>query len=635
MVFKYFLFEKESGPYIESFVHSNIVDVKIIDSGSVVFHEKCPVGFWCKSDVYEKAAECIIKLKPGIRDDEAKMIFGSGIEPIRRIYSFQNIPLGFAIGDQYNGLFKIDLDKEKNEIRTLISYTPIWPLCQYYNLDTDTMMLDLVIPVTDKFSIVTLPQKDVFQRKGIMEVANHGALLEESKASQMINWIANYMHHNDIPTHYVFERFGWKEGLRFVAGDRMISDHKIENVKIINVPQKTILGMNSAGTVGEWIRCTEKMLRHRRARFKCYAACAAPILKLINQKSFIIHDYGESRTGKTKTTEVAISIWGDPDKLNMSSFGTTVGKERYATMFNDLPISLDETSSSKDDENIVFIYLIANETGKLRGMKDGGLQETANWKTVAFTTGEAPLTTDKSFTGMMTRTIEIYGGLGAHDSEAIDEFKSGVENCYGVLAPYIIQEIIDNYPKLQHIFKETNVKFSASAAELTSSLNGVGGSAASMFAAIALGGLIFEEVLHNLGGQDVDAGVVCGEVFQEYIKNMSESGYAYRAREYFMSWYHTKEKYFLFDMVSADSRGPYDLYGNVTYRTIDVFPTVLKDVLEKGGFNYKRVMKDWVLNKFVDIYKDINNKEFQNFSVRFPSGNKKVIRIITDNGGVT
>ena len=80
-------------------------------------------------------------------------------------------------------------------------------------------------------------------------------------------------------------------------------------------------------------------------------------------------------------------------------------------------------------------------------------------------------------------------------------------------------------------------------------------------------------------------------------------------------------------MMELDTRGPYDLYGNSTSEYIDVFPTVLKDVLEKAGFNYKRVMKDWEDNKILNIYTDRNNKEFTSHAVKFFDKTKKVKRI--------
>ena len=624
--FKYPLTNGDDGPHMESDINIKEVNIKIINSKEEVFNEKYILGFWRDKSKLNQIVDCIEQLKiTNNRKESESLVYGATKEYVS-LFDIKQIPYGFEVN---GSLYSTTEDKEKNIVRKLITHTPVWVPYQYYNCDSDSMMLDLAFyNKNNRLSIVTIPQKEAFQRRGIMDVAAHGALLEESKAGQLISWLVNYIHHNEIPVNNVFERFGWKDDLCFVAGDQMISDQKTESVKIINVPAKSIQGLGHSGTAEDWIQCTRKILKHDKARLKCYAACTAPLLKLLNQKSFILHDYGESATGKTKTSELAMSIWGDPAKLIMSAFGTAVGKERLATIFTDLPIFVDETQVATEDDNKAFIYLIANETGKLRGLKDGGLQDTASWKTVAFTTGEAPLTSDKSFTGVSMRAVEIYGGLGAHDKEAVDEFKLGIENCYGVLGPHIIQEIIDNYENLPKYFNQLNAKFNSLASELHTSLNGVGGRAASMFAVLSLGGLIFEEVIGKLGGEQKNAPEICAGVYREYIDTMSQSGYSSKAYEHFMSWYHTKEKYFLHDMLELNTKGPYDCYGNVTDNYIDIFPFMLKNILESGGFNYKRVTKDWIDEGTIAIYSDCNSKEYSNYTVKFFNKAKKVKRII-------
>ena len=625
MFFKYQLTNDDDGPHMESDINIKDVNIKIINSNKEVFNEKFILGFWKDQSKLNQIVDCIEQLKiTSNRKESESLVYGATKEYVS-LFDIKQIPYGFEVN---GSLYSTTEDKEKNIVRKLITHTPVWVPYQYYNCDSDSMMLDLAFyNKNNRLSIVTIPQKDAFQRRGIMDVAAHGALLEESKAGQLINWLVNYIHHNEIPVNNVFERFGWKDDLSFVAGDQMISNQKTESVKIINVPAKSIQGLGHSGTAEDWIQCTSKILKYDKARLKCYAACTAPLLKLLNQKSFILHDYGESATGKTKTSELAMSIWGDPAKLIMSAFGTAVGKERLATIFTDLPIFVDETQVATEDDNKAFIYLIANETGKLRGLKDGGLQDTASWKTVAFTTGEAPLTSDKSFTGVSMRAVEIYGGLGAHDKAAIDEFKLGVLDCYGVLGPHIIQEIIDNYGDLHKHFNQLNAKFNSLASELHTSLNGVGGRAASMFAVLSLGGLIFEEVIEKLGGEPKVAPEICAEVYREYIDTMSQSGYSSNAYEHFISWYHTKEKYFLQDMMTVGDKVPYELYGNATDTHIDIYPTILKDVLSKGGFNYKRVMKDWGDEGLIEFYIDKNGKEFSNYTIWFSDKAKKVKRI--------
>lgn len=629
MKYEYPLTNNGIEPFLKIIVDDKIVDIEIINSEITEFHEKYVLGFWRDEENLKSLIQCINKLKITQNEQESSMLVDSALREMKSIYDIKKTPPGFEID---GSLYSTDEDKEGNIIRKLISHTPVWVPFQYHNFDTDSMMVDIAFYNNwSKMSLVTIPQKDAFQRRGIMEISAKGALLEESKANAMINWLVNYIHYNEIPINSVFERFGWKDNLVFVIGNKIISSKSETTAKIINTPTKSINGLSKSGSVDVWIEMTKKILKYDKARLKCYAACTAPLLKLLNQKSFILHDYGESSTGKTKTSELGMSIWGDPAKLIMSSFGTTVGKERLATLFTDLPILVDETQISSEEDNKIFIYLIANETGKLRGMKEGGLQDTANWKTVAFTTGEAPLTSDKSFMGMSMRVIEIYGGLGAHDQNAIDDFKIGVENCYGVLAPYIIHEIIENYNDLQGLFNQLNIKFNSLASELNTTLNGVGGRAASMFAVLSLGGIIFEEVLNKLGGDAKDAPNICAEIYRDYIETMARSGYSSRAYDNFMSWVHTKEKYFLVDMMEQGDKVPYDNYGNITDKYIDIYPTILKDVLEKAGFNYNRVMKDWQDNKILEMYIDSNNRAFSSHTIKFFNKSRKIKRVMIQN----
>jgi len=81
-------------------------------------------------------------------------------------------------------------------------------------------------------------------------------------------------------------------------------------------------------------------------------------------------------------------------------------------------------------------------------------------------------------------------------------------------------------------------------------------------------------------------------------------------------------------MMPIGDKVPYDLYGNATDDYIDIFPTVLKNVLETAGFNYKRVTKDWIDEELIKIYEDGNGKEYSSYAVKFFNNTKKVKRIV-------
>ena len=110
---------------------------------------------------------------------------------------------------------------------------------------------------------------------------------------------------------------------------------------------------------------------------------------------------------------------------------TQVGLERTASFYCDLPLGIDERQLAGNNQNSLekIVYMIASGTGKIRGAKSGGIQATQTWRTVALATGEEPLSTETSQTGVSTRVLEIYGGPFDDEREASVMHQQSGMNC--------------------------------------------------------------------------------------------------------------------------------------------------------------------------------------------------------------
>ena len=122
---------------------------------------------------------------------------------------------------------------------------------------------------------------------------------------------------------------------------------------------------------------------------------------------------------------------------------TQVGLERTASFYCDLPLGIDERQlAGRNQESLEkTIYMIASGTGKIRGSKGGGLQATHQWRTVALATGEEPLSTETSQTGVSTRVLEIYGGPFDDEKAASRMHQEAGANC-GWAGPAFVDRII-------------------------------------------------------------------------------------------------------------------------------------------------------------------------------------------------
>lgn len=124
----------------------------------------------------------------------------------------------------------------------------------------------------------------------------------------------------------------------------------------------------------------------------------------MKQRIFFVYNWGGSKGGKTAALKAALSAWGDPERLMVNFNATQVGLERTAAFYCDLPLGIDERQLAGNNQAGLekIVYMIASGTGKIRGAKSGGIQATQQWRTVALATGEEPLSTETTQTGVST-----------------------------------------------------------------------------------------------------------------------------------------------------------------------------------------------------------------------------------------
>ena len=118
------------------------------------------------------------------------------------------------------------------------------------------------------------------------------------------------------------------------------------------------------------------------------AALAAPLIGLAGADGFGIHFYEQSSAGKTTTANVASSLYGNPDLLRLTWYGTALGLANEAAAHNDGLMPLDEVGQGADPVSVSqSAYALFNGVGKLQGAKEGGNRDLKRWRTVAISTG--------------------------------------------------------------------------------------------------------------------------------------------------------------------------------------------------------------------------------------------------------
>lgn len=200
--------------------------------------------------------------------------------------------------------------------------------------------------------------------------------------------------------------------------------------EIIGVPAQPVLfsgrssaaaGYTVAGTSESWRNSVARLAYGNYAMMTGIAAAlAAPLIGLAGADGFGIHFYEQSSAGKTTTANVASSLYGNPDLLRLTWYGTALGLANEAAAHNDGLMPLDEVGQGADPISVSqSAYALFNGVGKLQGAKEGGNRDLKRWRTVAISTGEMDLETFIATAGRKTKAGQLVRLLNIPLSKAV------------------------------------------------------------------------------------------------------------------------------------------------------------------------------------------------------------------------
>ena len=332
-------------------------------------------------------------------------------------------PEGWIYSDR--GISKID---EKKFTPVTVCRTPIILTKRLRSMETGEEKMEVAFKRDGTWHKAIYSRSTIFTARGITVLADLGCTITSENAKQVVKFLAALEAENIdiIRKADSTSTFGWQEGKRFIPG------HDKDIVLDIDPSQRALAAAYCQnGTFKDWLEMMRPHRKRDKFRFILAAGFTAPLLRIIKQRIFFVYNWGGSKGGKTAGLKAALSAWGDPERLMVNFNATQVGLERTASFYCDLPLGIDERQLAGNNQNSLekIVYMIASGTGKIRGAKSGGIQAMHTWRTVALATGEEPLSTETSQTGVSTRVLEIYGGPFDDEREASMMHQQSAINC--------------------------------------------------------------------------------------------------------------------------------------------------------------------------------------------------------------
>ena len=498
------------------------------------------------------------------------------------------------------GISHID---EKKAIPTMVCRTPVILTRRLKSMETGEEKIEISFKRDGKWSTAIFPRSTIFTSRSITVLADLGCTVTSENAKMVVRFLEALEAENiDIITKAdSTSTFGWQTRGRFLPGhgDDIVLD-------IEPSLRGWAAAYHTTGTFDGW---KETMRPHRdrdKFRFILAASFAAPLLRILSQRIFLVYNWGGSKGGKTAALKAALSAWGDPERLMVNFNATQVALERMAGFYNDLPLGIDERqlAGQKQESLEKIVYMLASGTGRARGSKGGGLQALNTWRTVALATGEEPLSTETTQTGVSTRVLEIYGGPFNDEKSASLMHQQAGSNC-GWAGPEFIKRVLetdertitDNYDKMVE--------------EVYRVANGTSGSHIAGISAVALADAMIEtwifsetEPAERKSENGKNELVIMPEVWQRsvqmahsIIQEQLAAGVAdvnENATQYIVDWILSNRLQFgekaigtCLGTISNDQGKAY------------IFPTILNQALSKAGYSPRKTLKYWADNNII------------------------------------
>ena len=520
--------------------------------------------------------------------------------------AIKGAPVNLACPDGWvyseKGIFSIG----KNYSEPMICRTPIILTQRLKSLDTGEEKIEIAFLRDGGWQKAIFQRSTIFTARGITQLADLGCTVTSENAKPLVGFLQELEAKNIelITKADATATFGWQQGNRFIPGldDGIALD--------IDANQKPMAeAYTQQGSLEGW---TELMAPHRirdKFRFILAAGFAAPLLRIIRQRIFFVYNWGGSKGGKTAALKAALSVWGDPDRLMINFNATQVGLERTASFFCDLPLGIDERQLAGRNQDSLerIVYMIASGTGKIRGSKNGGIQATRQWRTVALATGEEPISKETSQTGVSTRVLEVYGGPFDNEIEASIMHQRCADDC-GNAGPAFIKELVQkNEATIQEAYKEmTDFVSTVSHGRSGSHIAGV---AAVALADAMADSWLFTKNVQN-GTENVQNDTQNAQNSQKTHEKLNISTASWiraqamaaailkeqmaadtgdvneNALQFVTDWVLSNQSFFGADTVGT-CFGTMSESGNIAY----IFPAILTQALERAGFSYRKTIR--------------------------------------------
>lgn len=357
-----------------------------------------------------------------------------------------------------------------------------------------------------------------------------------------------------------------------------------------------------------------KLLKHSEnphSDFIISCGFAAPLLKIIGVRSFIVNIYGESKTQKSLTARIALSIFGKYTSLEMSGTDTkNVIKSKINKLQNILCYIDEIVQKGTKYNNVINGYDFGNERDRGRLDQYSEIKESKTWRTIAICSSESSIQQENDMSGEINRALSLHVDCRLKEMKndeilcheyAADYYRFLETNYSGVGNRYIEEIIKIDKKLLLSWYKQINKKLYEvnENQNLTDHISSI--------SAVCLGNYVYRKILFNI--DDIFYSIFIGKLILKSIGSKAELNAQEKFLDAVYSYYEVNKVNFIVRGEDSKRIKPNQIFGAIDNSTQEIIFILapLREHIIKAGFdwNYKTTLIQNGLMKY--LTKKINN----------------------------
>jgi hypothetical protein len=280
---------------------------------------------------------------------------------------------------------------------TVVSEYPIW-LAGIHRTETTRSVSYAFKQYLPQHGVldISIDAATMFSGRGVGEIAKAGGMVREPQLFLRYLYDARDQFIKDGRMGDRYEQLGWKDADQsFLVGTRLYTADGVLDVTVNDELTTRAQYLRPVGDVRKWTSTANRLFGGSMPAQLCVlASFAAPLMRFHTR-----HEGGailsllnrRSGTGKTMALEGAISVWGDPKGLEMTTLDTQAAKGLTFAAAANLPVMFDElaTVAAKGKPELLYdlVMLFSSGHDKRRALQHGeGLRHVqGGWQTILLT----------------------------------------------------------------------------------------------------------------------------------------------------------------------------------------------------------------------------------------------------------